>query len=217
MSLTHYLTTHFYTTTELCAALRIDASQLEQWQEAKLFPKPSYCLQNHIKCSSYLGFYECEEWQDYYPRGAANWGQTLLKQKVMQASSAFELFAQSYLATLSKVVQQGVECQDPRFSDELDDHLQQVWQQYLCSKYGVISQNGLVEEVVYIDLGRAIVDEVTEERAKVSLSVEERSLLLKGIKLLNRGLSHHAAHEKHDSLRYHYVDAILQKYDLTIR
>ncbi|WMN62177.1 DUF6058 family natural product biosynthesis protein (plasmid) [Pseudoalteromonas xiamenensis] len=217
MSLTNYLSNHFYTEKELCDLLRLEQSELASWQANKLFPKPSYCIQNQIKCSSYLGFYECEEFRDYYPKGAYQWGQLIQKHKVTQASHAYEIFAQQYSNVLAKIVQQGVQCLSEAFNEELDEHMQQSWQQFLCSKYGVISQNGLVEEVVYIDLGRVLVDEITEERSKTSLQLEERALLIKALKLLNRGLSHNAAHEKHESLRYHYVDAILQKYDLSIR
>ncbi|CCQ10934.1 putative orphan protein [Pseudoalteromonas luteoviolacea B = ATCC 29581] len=217
MSLTNYLATHFYTESELCDLLKIEQETLQSWQANKLFPKPSYCIQNHIKCSSYLGFYECEELQDFYSKGSYQWGQILIKHKIAQATSAFELFAQQYTNTLAKIVQQGVEIRSENFNESIDDQLHQSWQQFLCSKYGVISQNGLVEEVVYIDLGRELVDEITEERTKATLSPEERAQLIKALKLLNRGLSHNAAHEKHESLRAHYVDAILQKYDLSIR
>ena len=81
MRLSDYLATHFYTTDELCHALNIDAEQLDTWQQQSIFPKPSYCIKSQLSCSSYSGLYECEEYDDYYPRGCVNWGQGLIKQK----------------------------------------------------------------------------------------------------------------------------------------
>lgn len=217
MSLSNYLTTHFYTENELCNLLKIDLDLLHTWQAVKIFPKPSYCIQKLVKCSSYLGFYECEEFENYYPMGFQQWGQLILKHKISQASNAFEIFAQQYTNTLAKLVQQGVECGNENFNEQLEDQLQEAWSQFICSKYGVLSQNGLIEEIVYIDLGRVLVDEITEERTKPTLEPEQRAMLIKALKLLNRGLCHNAAHEKQDSLRTHYIDAVLQKYDLSIR
>ncbi|KAF7764551.1 hypothetical protein PCIT_b0585 [Pseudoalteromonas citrea] len=217
MSLLKHLNTYFYRAEELCQTLKISEEMLYEWQQGGLFPKPSYSIQNNITCSSYLGIYECEEFTDYYPRGSVQWGQDLLKYKANTSSQAYELFYQQYLQTLGKCHQQALACQDPRFSDDLEEQIQTSWQQYLCSKYGTISQNGLIEEIVYIELGRAIVDELTEERTASSLDVTIRPLLLKALKLLNRAISHQAKHEQNQSLRERYIDALVIKYDLSVK
>ncbi|WP_105169629.1 DUF6058 family natural product biosynthesis protein [Pseudoalteromonas sp. T1lg23B] len=217
MSLLNHLNTHFYRTEELCHALKIDTDQLAQWQDCGLFPKPSYSIQNQIKCSSFLGLYECEEFTDYYPRGCAQWGVDLSKHKVSNAAQAYELFFQQYTQSLNRCQQQGFHCQDERFSDDLCEQIQSAWQQYLCSKYGVISQNGLVEELVHIELGRAIVDEITEERTAPSINPQDRPALLQALKLLNRAFSHPVKHERNHSLRERYIDALVCKYDLSIK
>ncbi|OHU85376.1 MULTISPECIES: DUF6058 family natural product biosynthesis protein [Pseudoalteromonas] len=217
MSLLNHLNTHFYRTEELCQALKVDTEQLTHWQESGLFPKPSYSIQNQIKCSSFLGLYECEEFTDYYPRGCVQWGLDLIKHKVSNAAQAYELFFQHYTQSLKKCQQQGLHCQDERFSDDLCEQIQNAWQQYLCSKYGVISQNGLVEELVHIELGRAIVDEITEERSTASINAQHRPALLHALKLLNRAFSHPAKHERNHSLRERYIDALVCKYDLSIK
>ncbi|NOU50164.1 hypothetical protein HG263_06365 [Pseudoalteromonas sp. JBTF-M23] len=217
MSLLNYLNTYFYHTDELCHALKIDAEQLFDWQQQGLFPKPSYSIQNQIKCSSFLGIYECEEFTDYYPRGSAQWGLDLIKHKVTNPAHAYELFYQQYMQSLSKCQQQGFSCQDDRFNDDLCEQVQNAWQQFLCSKYGTISQNGLVEELVQIELGRAIVDEITDERTASSINQELRPTLLQAIKLLNRAFSHPAKHERNLSLRERYIDALILKYDLSIK
>ncbi|MCO7190538.1 MULTISPECIES: DUF6058 family natural product biosynthesis protein [unclassified Pseudoalteromonas] len=217
MRLSQHLNTHFFSAEELCSTLRITQDQLLNWQELCIFPNASYSLENQIKCSSYLGLYECVEHTEFYPRGAEQWGQQLLKHQVEQSSHAYELFQQKYTQTLSKCAQQGLVSHDCRFNEDLPEHIQQSWQQYLCSKYGVISQNGLVEEVVYIDLGRALVDALTEERTASHIAPEHRAELLSALKLLNRALSHHMEHEKPMSIRYKYIECLVAKYDLSIR
>ncbi|KZN38604.1 hypothetical protein N480_13195 [Pseudoalteromonas luteoviolacea S2607] len=216
MRLSEYLKTNFYDTQELCSLLKIDSSQLQLWQDSSLFPNASYSIENQIKCSSYLGLYECIEITEYYPRGLTEWAQTLIKNSVTQSSHAFELFQQKYIMTLQACAQKGIASQDDRFSEDIVEHIQQVWQQFLCSKYGVISLNGLIEEVVFIDLGRAIVDAITEDRTKHTIDIELRGQLHDAIKLLNRALSHHASHERSSSLREKYIESLMQKYDLSI-
>lgn len=217
MLLSQYLTTHFYHTDELCQALNIDADKLEHWQQQSVFPKPSYCIKNQLSCSSYSGLYECEEYDDYYPRGCVNWGQGLIKQKIDSSSQAFNYFAQQYTASLTKLAQQGFEFNEELFGCEIEEHVQQVWQQFLCSKYGVLTQNGLIDEIVAVDIGRLVVDDITELRSKAGLDQDERAKLHPAIKLLNRALSHGADHEKQHTLRTRYIDTLILKYDLSIK
>ena len=103
------------------------------------------------------------------------------------------------------------------FGCELEEHLQQVWQQFLCSKYGVLTQNGLIDEMVAVDIGRLIVDDITELRTKTNLTQDERIKLHPALKLLNRALSHGADHEKQHTLRTRYIDALVLKYDLSVK
>jgi len=217
MRLSQYLTTHFYHTDELCQALNIDADKLEHWQQQSVFPKPSYCIKNQLSCSSYSGLYECEEYDDYYPRGCVNWGQGLIKQKIDSSSQAFNYFAQQYTASLTKLAQQGFEFNEELFGCEIEEHVQQVWQQFLCSKYGVLTLNGLIDEIVAVDIGRLVVDDITELRSKAGLDQDERAKLHPAIKLLNRALSHGADHEKQHTLRTRYIDTLILKYDLSIK
>ena len=217
MRLSQYLTTHFYHTDELCQALNIDADKLEHWQQQSVFPKPSYCIKNQLSCSSYSGLYECEEYDDYYPRGCVNWGQGLIKQKIDSSSQAFNYFARQYTASLTKLAQQGFEFNEELFGCEIEEHVQQVWQQFLCSKYGVLTQNGLIDEIVAVDIGRLVVDDITELRRKEGLDQDERAKLHPAIKLLNRALSHGADHEKQHTLRTRYIDTLILKYDLSIK
>jgi len=217
MRLSHYLTTHFYHTDELCQALSIDVDTLQHWQDQSIFPKPSYCIKSQLSCSSYSGLYECEEYDDYYPRGCVNWGQGLLKQKIESSSHAFNYFAQQYTASLTKLAQQGFEFNDELFGCEIEEHLQQVWQQFLCSKYGVLTQNGLIDEIVAVDIGKLVVDDITELRTKAGLDQDERTRLHPAMKLLNRALNHGAEHEKQQTLRTRYIDALILKYDLSIK
>ena len=170
-----------------------------------------------MSCSSYSGLYECEEYDDYYPRGCVNWGQGVIKQKIESSNQAFNLFAQHYTQCLAKLAQQGFIFNEELFGCEIEEHLQQVWQQFLCSKYGVLTQNGLIDEIVAVDIGRLLVDDITELRSKASLDKDERTRIHPAMKLLNKALSHGADHEKQLTLRSRYIDALILKYDLSIK
>lgn len=217
MQLSKFLATYFYTTEELCQTLSIDEDTLGAWQQSSLFPKPSYCLQSQLECSSYSGIYQCEEYQDYYPRGAASWGQLIIKHDINSSCQAFNYFAQHYSAQLSKLTEQGFAIDEELFGAEIDEHLQQVWQQFLCSKYGVLTQNGLVEEAVQLDVAKLLIDDITELRTKTGLSADERQALHKALKLMNRALSHGTSNEGKNTLRYRYIDSVVAKYDLSVK
>ena len=217
MQLSKFLATYFYTTEELCHTLSIDEETLSAWQKSSLFPKPSYCLQSQLECCSYSGIYQCEEYQDYYPRGAASWGQLIIKHDISSSCQAFNYFAQQYSNQLSKLAEQGFAINEELFGSEIDEHLQQVWQQFLCSKYGVLTQNGLVEEAVQLDVAKLLIDDITELRTKTGLSVEERQSLHKALKLMNRALSHGTGNEGKNTLRHRYIDDVVAKYDLSVK
>ncbi|WP_063707694.1 DUF6058 family natural product biosynthesis protein [Pseudoalteromonas gelatinilytica] len=217
MQLSKFLATYFYTTEELCHTLSIDEETLSAWQQSSLFPKPSYCLQSQLECSSYSGIYQCEEYQDYYPRGAASWGQLIIKHDISSSCQAFNYFAQQYSNQLSKLAEQGFAIDEELFGSEIDEHLQQVWQQFLYSKYGVLTQNGLVEEAVQLDVAKLLIDDITELRTKTGLSVEERQSLHKALKLMNRALSHGTGNEGKNTLRHRYIDDVVAKYDLSVK
>ncbi|KPM80776.1 MULTISPECIES: DUF6058 family natural product biosynthesis protein [Pseudoalteromonas] len=217
MQLSKFLATYFYTTEELCHTLSIDEETLSAWQQSSLFPKPSYCLQSQLECSSYSGIYQCEEYQDYYPRGAASWGQLIIKHDITSSCQAFNYFAQQYSNQLSKLAEQGFAINEELFGSEIDEHLQQVWQQFLCSKYGVLTQNGLVEEAVQLDVAKLLIDDITEMRTKTGLNMDERQSLHKALKLINRALSHGTGNEGKNTLRHRYIDDVVAKYDLSIK
>ncbi|MAH27311.1 DUF6058 family natural product biosynthesis protein [Pseudoalteromonas sp. ACER1] len=217
MQLSKFLATYFYTTEELCHTLSIDEETLSAWQQSSLFPKPSYCLQSQLECSSYSGIYQCEEYQDYYPRGAASWGQLIIKHDITSSCQAFNYFAQQYSNQLSKLAEQGFAINEELFGSEIDEHLQQVWQQFLCSKYGVLTQNGLVEEAVQLDVAKLLIDDITEMRTKTGLNMDERQSLHKALKLINRALSHGTGNEGKNTLRHRYIDDVVAKYDLSVK
>lgn len=217
MQLSKFLATYFYTTEELCHTLSIDEETLSAWQQSSLFPKPSYCLQSQLECSSYSGIYQCEEYQDYYPRGAASWGQLIIKHDITSSCQAFNYFAQQYSNQLSKLAEQGFAINEELFGSEIDEHLQQVWQQFLCSKYGVLTQNGLVEEAVQLDVAKLLIDDITEMRTKTGLNMDERQSLHKALKLINRALSHGTGNEGKNTLRHRYIDDVVAKYDLSLK
>ncbi len=103
------------------------------------------------------------------------------------------------------------------FGSEIEEHLQQVWQQFLCSKYGVLTQNGLVEEAVQLDVAKLLIDDITELRTKIGLTLEERQSLHKALKLMNRALSYGTGNEGKNTLRHRYIDNVVTKYDLSIK
>lgn len=81
----------------------------------------------------------------------------------------------------------------------------------------MISQNGLVEEALYIDLGRAIIDDITEARTASSIAPEQRIQVHSAMKLLNKALAANTQAEQTESLRTRYIDQLISKYDLSIK
>ena len=95
--------------------------------------------------------------------------------------------------------------------------MQQVWQQFLCSKYGVLTQNGLIEEAVQLDVAKLLIDDITELRTKKGLTVDERQALHKALKLMNKALSHGTGNEGKNTLRHKYIEEVVCKYDLSVK
>jgi hypothetical protein len=217
MSLLTYLNSYYYTSETLCQGLKITSDVLFHWQESGIFEKPSYSIQNKIVSNSYSGIYECEEYTDYYPRGSVLWGRTLIKHSIHSSVQAFELFYAQYTSLLNSLAQKGFETRAEEFNDDLAERIQNSWQQFLCSKYGVITQNGNIEEIVYTDFAKAVVNELTDNLSVSSIQLELRPRLTEALKLLNQVLSHNAEHEKNFSLRERYINTLINKYDLSIK
>ncbi len=216
MSLLNYLNESFYCTQSLCQALKIDAETLQQWQDKGLFPKPSYCIQNRIQCSSYYGIHECDEERDYYPRGLIQWGQQLQKGKVVTASAASDLFMQQYAQAMSKLPLDALAL-EADYESEMQEQLTTSWQHFLTGKYGAQTANGSLDDIVALDVARYQIDTITEAMTLDELDQVQRKRLHPALKLINRALGHGPEHEQLRSLRRRYVDALILKYDLSLK
>ena len=62
-----------------------------------------------------------------------------------------------------------------------------------------------------------VVNELTDHLSLTSIPVELRPKLINALKLLNQVLSHNAEHEKNCSMRERYINALINKYDLSIK
>jgi len=216
MSLLSYLNESFYCAETLCQALKIEAETLQQWQEKGLFPKPSYCIQNRIQCSSYYGLHESDEYRDYYPRGLINWGLQLLKAKISTSSGACNLFMQQYALAMSKLPLD-IFSLDADYESEMQEQLTSSWQHFLTGKYGAQTANGSIDDIVTLDVARYQIDRITEAMALEELDQAQRKRLHPVLKLINRALGHGPEHEEMRSLRRRYVDALILKYDLSLK
>lgn len=214
MTLFEYLSNHYYDQTQLLQSCQVDEETLLQWQEKGLFPKPAYRLNSEIECSSYYGLHKCTEYWDYFARGYDKWAKLLLSQTEISASKAYEIFYHKYCNHLSLLAQQGLYSQDECFNDDLHEHVQNQWQHFLNGKFGLITQNGLIEEIVEVELAINIISTVTELNTKKELDDEERQIVRLAIKKLSKSLSHFAPHERKQSYRTRFIDNTIKLYNL---
>lgn len=216
MSLLNYFNDHFYRSDELCRALKISLEELQEWQDRKIFPNASFQLENKIQCSSFLGISDHKEVVEYYPRGFANWGNLILKFKIQSSSHAFECFAQVYMESLQQHTAYLSYAGETEFNERLEEIVKYSWQQFLSSKYGAVSDTGEVTEIAAIDYCKSVIDAITDDMSITELDEEQKMILHKTMKLLNKSLSQDNELFKYKSIREEYVHRLIKQYDLSV-
>ncbi|SFC16205.1 DUF6058 family natural product biosynthesis protein [Pseudoalteromonas denitrificans] len=216
MGLFEYLSSHYYDQNQLLEACSLNLDLLTRWQDLGIFPKPAYRLNSQIECSSYYGLHQCKEYWDYYARGSDKWAKLIHSKESCSPSQAYELFFNKYCTHLSYLQNQGFYCEDETFSEQLNEHVQTQWQHFINGKFSLTTQNGLIEEIVEIEIGMIVIMNVTQCHSITELSDEDKQQIRQALKYLNKSLSHFAPHERAQSYRAKYIDKTIALYDLSI-
>ena len=214
MSLFEYLSNYYFDQAALLQNCQIDEDTLSNWQDKGLFPKPAYRLKSQIECSSYYGLHQCTEYWDYYPRGYVKWAKLLNSKPELTSSQAFELFFTQYGQHLNALAQQGLICSNESFNDEFAEHVQSQWQHFLNGKFGLLTQNGFVEEIVETEVAISLISDITQLHSKPELNSDEKQVIRTAVKKLSKSLSHFAPHERDTSYRKRFIDDTIKLYNL---
>ena len=216
MSLLNYFNENFYQRNELCQLLRIDDETLSAWQDNGLFPANSFALTNKLEVNSFLGINKHIEELEFYARGYINWGQVLIKHKVENATHAFTHFTHQFEQTLAKVVPELCEELLQCFTEDIEQTIQSNWQYFLMGKYGAVSMNGKIEEIVSIEVFKYAISFYTEDFSVECLEESKRKIVHKALKQLNSSVAHDFELLPKQLLRERYIERVIKHYDLSI-
>ena len=216
MHLLDYLEQFYYREESLCQLLGIEQEQLQHWQHLRIFPQASYSLENSIQCHSYQGIFPCQVFWQYYPVAMQDWGRQLQKSNIESASTAFILFAQRAQGALQNLQQDGVFI-DESYTEDFDERLTHLWQQFLTGQFGTQTRNGQIEEIMQMDALRYSIDTITEGLTVHALDKTQRQQLHPVMKQFSKVLIQPPSHEYDQSLRARYLDKLTMKYDLSVK
>jgi hypothetical protein len=151
MLLSEYFDDYFYSLKQLSQHANITEEMLLDWQEQCLLPNAAYHIKNHLQSSSFFGLCDFIEEKEYYPRGYTKWIELLKRMDNPSSAQAYTLFYQNYAKAVTDLAQAGLQIPSD-FFDELEERIQNQWQLFLAGKYGVITANGFIHEIVAIEL-----------------------------------------------------------------
>lgn len=190
MELLHYLRTHFFTSQQLLARSAIDAEQLRRWQERRMMPQPSYCLNLDISCDSFFGHHTEHQRTEFYAKGYVSWIELL--HTLDSEDQALAVFARRYRERLDQLAGSGVTHPNDFATGQ---HLAAEWNHFLDGTYGLCTVSGLPEDIAAKEVAIAIIRDA-----------DDRDRLRQAIDLLDAVSSPFAPHEVARSSRRRYVD-----------
>lgn len=208
MELIRYLDLHFHTRDQLLAHAGITAAQLEDLQQRRMMPLPSYRLRLDLACDSFFGPHSASERLDYYARGYVAWIREVLA--LGDPDEARSLFARRYRVRIAQLAAAGLAPAGRRLDD--DAHVAAEWEHFLAGTYGLCTVSGLPEDIAAKEAAIVVIRETIEsERA---LTVEENELLCRAVGVLDNASAAFAPHEVARSSRRRYIDDVRAAYRL---
>ncbi|TFW27490.1 DUF6058 family natural product biosynthesis protein [Massilia horti] len=206
MDLIQYLTGHFYTREQLLEHARLDGQLLDQWQQRRMMPKPSYRLRLDIACDSFFGAHREAHAIDYYAKGYVAWAALL--PTLTDEVQAHALFADRYRKRLAELGTSGL----GDFAAALSDsHIESEWQHFLDGTYGLCTVSGLPEDIATKEAAIVVIRELTVEQVLTSVKRERLSAC---VDLLDGVSSPFAPHEVARSSRRRYIDDVRRAFRL---
>lgn len=151
MLLTEFFENYYYTTQQIVQHTGVSEQTLLDWQSSHLIPNADYHLKNKIQSSSFFGIYDVIEEKAYFARGYTKWIELVKKMDKPSSAQAFTVFYQHYAKALTDIAAKGISIPSEYF-ETLDEAIQDHWQLFLAGKYGVLTANGFIHEIVTLEL-----------------------------------------------------------------
>lgn len=212
MKLLEYLASHFLTEDEITAAASSTQQQLLQLQDRGCMPRPSYVLAQSILCRSFFGDFNEEIETRYYAKDYVSWLAMVMERDDPQV--AFQQFRQRYSLTLDRLRRSGLRSDHDNLNASFDAHVQEEWKHFLNGTYGLCTKSGLPEDIASKEMAILIIKEISEGRARDSLSAAERERLRRAVTLLDEASSPFAPHEVERSSRNRFIVQIRDRFGL---
>jgi uncharacterized small protein (DUF1192 family) len=209
LGLINYLKDNFLTLQALLDWVKIDESELRQYQDANIMPKASYRLTVDLNCDSFFGPHKESQILEYYAKGYASWLGMIKSLK--DERLIYGEFARRYRDAIALLQSQGHSSANPKMSSALPQHIEAEWGHFIQGIYGLCTRSGLPEDIAAKELAIVQITELTEKGA---LNTDELERLTRAVNLLDTASAHFAPHERVKSSRHRLVDDIRRAYRL---
>lgn len=202
-----YLSEHFYCLAQILDLAAISEQQFRQYQTQDIMPKPSYKVCLAITVDSYFGEHNETQTLEFYAKGYVEW--LILLKCYNTKTSAFEYFSESYLSALNTLQNQGHLTTDKRFSEHLQQDVEQQWLHFIQGTYGLCTKTGLPDDIAAKELAIAQINQLIDETV---LTPKQLAQLENAVNLLDQSSALFAPHERKHSSRHRLVTGIRQRF-----
>jgi hypothetical protein len=177
MVISEYFENYFYSLKQLASHTFVKEQQLCDWIELCILPNAAYHLKNQVQSSSFFGITDFSEEKEYFARGYTKWIELIKPYSELSSAQAYSIFYQQYAKCVNDLSLKGLEFSSDYFED-LEDRIQDHWQLFLSGKYGVITANGFIHEIVALESVDYLAKntELTEEQMAKCVRLLERCL-----------------------------------------
>lgn len=177
MAISEYFEDYFYSLKQLSLHTGVKEHTLNEWQDACILPSAAYHLKNQVQSSSFFGICDFNEELEYYARGYTKWIDLLKNHSELSSAQAYTLFYQQYAKSVNDLAAKGFEL-NAEYFENLEEQIQNHWQLFLAGKYGVITANGFIHEIVALEAVDYLVNncEIGDEQLSKCLRLLERTL-----------------------------------------
>ncbi len=206
-----YLFRYFITEQELLEQAKVSSQELVQFQKNEIMPQASYSIDTKIKCLSFFGDYQENNFLQFYPNQYIGW-LTKIKDKTINQNNAKKFFAKEYEEKMNSLEEFGLVAF--QLKEQLENHIEEEWKHFLSGIYGLCTVTGLASEIAAKEVAISIIDEITLRQTRKEISDPEKLTLSKAVELLDQVSSPFAPHERANSSRERCVNLVKELYQL---
>lgn len=177
MIISEYFENYFYSLKQLASHTFVKEQQLSDWIDLCILPNAAYHLKNQVQSSSFFGITDFNEEKEYFARGYTKWIELIKPYSDLSSAQAYSVFYQQYAKCVNDLSLKGLEFNSDYF-ENLEERIQDHWQLFLAGKYGVITANGFIHEIVALESVDFLVKntELNDDQLKKCIRLLERSL-----------------------------------------